>query len=302
MRQSKELDKPREGEQLLCDVHTHTLFSRHAYSTIEENVRAAAEAGLELLGSTDHFSAMLEPKTPFDGTDDLENYQFYINQRVWPRLWHGVILLRGVEADIVDLDGHLFGYGHAIPSSITGKRFAETTDLDERVLSKLDYTIASIHGSNFTQDATSLQLTNMYIKALENPHVLILGHIVRSKLDVEFDPILEAARDMNKLIEINEYTLGGYSEHVEKVKRLAERAAELNCQIAVSSDAHIAPYIGKYPMVENLFEEIGFPRELIATRDAQSFLLALDRANIARPQLDSPFKKLPDAQKDLLPE
>ena len=38
------------GYTILGDVHTHTLYSRHAYSTIEENVRAAAEAGLEILG------------------------------------------------------------------------------------------------------------------------------------------------------------------------------------------------------------------------------------------------------------
>ena len=48
--------------QLRCDVHTHTLYSRHAYSTILENVHAAKEAGLELLGSTDHFSSMLYPE------------------------------------------------------------------------------------------------------------------------------------------------------------------------------------------------------------------------------------------------
>ena len=47
-----------------CDTHTHTLFSKHAYSTIEENVRAAAEAGMELLASTDHYSAMLYPEAP----------------------------------------------------------------------------------------------------------------------------------------------------------------------------------------------------------------------------------------------
>ena len=34
---------------LVSDVHTHTLFSRHAYSTIQENVTAAKAQGLELL-------------------------------------------------------------------------------------------------------------------------------------------------------------------------------------------------------------------------------------------------------------
>ena len=45
--------------QLQCDVHTHTIYSRHAYATILENVTAAKEAGLSPLGSTDHFSSIL---------------------------------------------------------------------------------------------------------------------------------------------------------------------------------------------------------------------------------------------------
>ena len=45
--------------RIACDVHTHTIFSRHAYSTLEEDVRAASAKNLELLGVTDHFSCML---------------------------------------------------------------------------------------------------------------------------------------------------------------------------------------------------------------------------------------------------
>ena len=43
---------------LSCDIHTHTMFSAHAYSTIEENVYWAAERGLQVLGSADHLSSM----------------------------------------------------------------------------------------------------------------------------------------------------------------------------------------------------------------------------------------------------
>ena len=48
-----------------CDTHTHTLFSKHAYSTIEENVRAAAEAGMELL-----FSAR---RLDYSGIEEMED-------------------------------------------------------------------------------------------------------------------------------------------------------------------------------------------------------------------------------------
>ena len=86
---------------IACDTHTHTIFSRHAYSTVEENVRAAAELRFELLSVTDHFSPMVqaEPKTGVD----LRDYQQFINLEMWPRRWHGVHLMRGCEADIVDI-------------------------------------------------------------------------------------------------------------------------------------------------------------------------------------------------------
>ena len=85
--------------RIACDVHTHTLFSRHAYSTLEENVRAASAKNLELLGVTDHFSCML-----FD-QQTLKNFQYFINMSAWPKEWRGIRLLHGCEADIVDGEG-----------------------------------------------------------------------------------------------------------------------------------------------------------------------------------------------------
>ena len=40
-------------EQYLADMHTHTIASGHAYSTIREMVQAAEEKGLKLLGIID---------------------------------------------------------------------------------------------------------------------------------------------------------------------------------------------------------------------------------------------------------
>ena len=51
--------------KIKTDTHTHTLASGHAYSTIEENLRAGKEQGLELVGTTDHFSSFFVPSTTF---------------------------------------------------------------------------------------------------------------------------------------------------------------------------------------------------------------------------------------------
>ena len=39
---------------LVLDIHTHTLASGHAYGTIREMARAASEKGLALLGVSEH--------------------------------------------------------------------------------------------------------------------------------------------------------------------------------------------------------------------------------------------------------
>ena len=36
------------------DVHTHTIASGHAFSSLQEMARAAADRGLKLLGITEH--------------------------------------------------------------------------------------------------------------------------------------------------------------------------------------------------------------------------------------------------------
>jgi len=40
--------------RLLADLHTHTVASGHAYSTVTELAWAAADKGLELIAVTDH--------------------------------------------------------------------------------------------------------------------------------------------------------------------------------------------------------------------------------------------------------
>ena len=44
------------------DPHTHTIFSGHAFSTIEENARHAKEAGMEAIGMSDHYSPLFTQK------------------------------------------------------------------------------------------------------------------------------------------------------------------------------------------------------------------------------------------------
>lgn len=259
-----------------CDTHTHTSFTRHAYSTLEENIRAAKKRNMELIGTTDHFSSML-----FSDYEDIKSWQYIITMPVLPEEIDGIRHLRAAEVDIESLDGRLFGQGIPAPNNIVGQPFHKNLDLFDRVTEKLDYLIASIHGDAFCKGASVSQVTDAYIKALEHDKVFILGHVGRSGQNVDFDEILKAAKSMNKLLEINEHSFEATeNEHSRRCRHIAERAAELGCPISVSSDAHFSSYIGKYDRAIKMLNEIHFPYELIADRNKESFMAALSKAGL----------------------
>ncbi|MDD6471916.1 MAG: PHP domain-containing protein, partial [Bacteroidales bacterium] len=81
----------------LIDVHTHTVVSGHAYSTLQEMVKAAAEKGIEILGITEHGPSIRGTCDPI----------YFRNMHVVPRKMYGVRLLMGCELNILDTKGTL---------------------------------------------------------------------------------------------------------------------------------------------------------------------------------------------------
>ena len=249
--------------KIKTDTHTHTLASGHAYSTIEENLRAGKEQGLELVGITDHFSSFFVPST------DFACFGFFINKKALPEVWHGVRLLFGAEVDIIDLKGNLFGHDLYIP--YPNKNGVKLT-YEEGILNRLDYLIASVHYKDFAANSTVVENTELYIKALEHENVKILGHIGRSGLEFDIDEVVKAAKSLNKMIEINEASFGHGETVRERCLKVALACAKYDTKIAVNSDAHSSFEIGKYPNTEHFLDEIDFPVELIGNRDAETFL------------------------------
>ena len=270
-----------------CDVHTHTLFSRHAYSTVREDVMAARDAGLELLGITDHFSDMLFPGAGLTHAD-LRDYQHFLNMTVWPRTWEGVRLLRGAEADIRTLDGRLYGQDIVVRDDITGGALRAETTLYDHVACGCDYVIASVHYRAFAREASVDQATEMYLGALAQPKVLVLGHAGRAGVPFDVAEVVGEAARRGKLVEINAHSLASRRREGrtwQTCRKIAEACAELGCQVAVNSDAHICCDVGGVAPALRMLEEIHFPQELVATRSAEAFLAAMEAADLDAPAL-----------------
>ena len=192
----------------------------------------------------------------------------------------GVTVLHGCEADIEGLDGSLFGQDIPCRESITGGTYASERSLFERVTESADYVIASVHNTDFAKGCSISDITDMYVAVLEQPRVFILGHTGRSGLPYDLDTVLACAKEHHKLIEVNEHSLEGGSKHEGVCRKIAERCAEMGVGIAVSSDAHIAPQIGRFSAVERMLEEIHFPEELIMNRGREPFLRELAASGV----------------------
>lgn len=85
--------------QIEVDPHTHSVISLHAYSTVEECARHAAERGLRGIAVTDHCSRVMAQQD--------NSVEAILNQKVLPDRIGGVRVWKGVEIDIVDYEGHL---------------------------------------------------------------------------------------------------------------------------------------------------------------------------------------------------
>lgn len=229
------------------DVHTHTIASGHAYSTLMENAKAASEKGIKVLGTTEHGITM--PHSP--------HIWYFNNYKVLPREMYGVTMLYGTEANIIDYDGNL--------------------DMDDVTLSKMDIVIGSIHDEVY-KIGNIEENTRAFINVIRSGKVDIIGHLGNPGVPVEFEKIIKCAKENDVLIEINNSSfttsrIGSFSNCTE----IAELCKKNDAKLIINSDAHFCTLIGEFTEAVNMLEKIDFPEELIINANPNELLLRLKK-------------------------
>lgn len=225
----------------VLDTHTHTLVSGHAYSTIQENIRAGQEKGLELLAITEHAPAMPGSTHAF----------YFQNFKVIPRQYGNMELLMGVELNILDEDGNV--------------------DMEERFLRQMDIAIASFHIPCF-KPGTVEHNTKACINVMKNPYVNILGHPDDYRFPVDVKEIVQAAKEYQVLIEINNASLDpkGFRKNTREIDmEILEVCKEYQAPVVLGSDAHMDIDVGNHQRALDLLEEVHFPEELVVNRSVE---------------------------------
>lgn len=190
-------------------LHCHTTYSDGSLG-VADLARAAAQAGYDYLGVTDHSRSAAYA----GGMSEAEVH------RQWAEIEAlnaagGIRILKGIESDIL-ADGAL--------------------DYDDATLAGFDFVIGSIH-SRLSLGPS--EMTARVLGALAHPRLTILGHptgrllLSREPYPLDLDQVFGAAAAAGVALEIN-----GDPHRLDLDWRLVRRARESGVLFTIGADAH----------------------------------------------------------------
>jgi putative hydrolase len=235
------------------DCHSHSLWSDGG-SSIIEMARTARDLGHEYLVLTDHSPRLtvangLTRERLEQQLDEVDSVNSILRHDDHPAApWFR--LLSGIEVDINE-DGSL--------------------DQDDDLLDRLDIVVGSVH-SKLRSD--SLVMTTRMLRAIENPHLDILGHCTgrmvtgkRSRPPSTFDArkVFEACVENNVAVEIN-----SRPERKDPPRELLKLAVDIGCTFSIDTDAHAPGQLDWQYIGCDRAAECGVtPERVINTKDAE---------------------------------
>jgi DNA polymerase (family 10) len=199
-----------ESRDIRGDLHMHTVES-DGRVTLEEMAQAAKAMGYEYIAITDHSKALAMA----NGLDEKRAVAFARRVRELNRNGLGIRVFSGIECDI-RRDGSM--------------------DLAEDALAELDVVIGSVHSYMNLEPA---EMTDRLLKALECPHLRILGHptgrvlLHREAFPYDFERVAEEAARRGVWLEIN-----ASPERLDLHATLLRVARARGCRFTISTDAH----------------------------------------------------------------
>lgn len=244
-----------DKKDIIADMHTHTIASKHAYSTINENIYAAKLNGLKYLAVTDHYYGngdAIEKKNEVTRIRFLEN-------NVKPT---GLTLIGGCE----------FNLCQRIENEYLEK------------LNHLRWRPIGLHTWFVDFNDPIFSLTSLYyyfVMAYKRDNHTAFCHIERelfkisdSEVDREtgisdavcylLSEIVNFAVQNNILLEVNESSIiSNEWNAINRMRFWIKYAKEKGANIYLGSDAHWSGSVGNFDNVIALLNSLDYPKEHI---------------------------------------
>jgi putative hydrolase len=231
-----------------ADLHVHTLASGHAYSTLGEIAREAADKGLQLVGMTDHGPALPGGPHPYH----------FAALRFVPESLCGVRILRGIEANIPG------------PGKL---------DLADEILDGLDLVMAGFHEACGFDGRGREANTRALLGVLEQSRVKVVAHPGNPAFPLDYEVVVRKAAETGTALELNNSSFSlsrkGSAGNCLEIARLCAR---FGAPVTVSSDAHIAQGVGEFSAALDVVRQAGIAWEQVVNRTMESTLAFLGLA------------------------
>ncbi len=239
--------------QYLVDTHSHTLASSHAYSSIHDYLSEAKRKGIKLFATTDHGPDMA----------DAPHFWHFVNLRVLPRMHDGVGILRGIEANMKNIQGEIdyFGEYHQ----------------------QLDIILAGFHEPVFPPSNEETHTQTM-VNTIASGMVDVITHPGNPNYPIDIEQVVAAAVKYNVALEVNNSSFATSRKGSEaNCLAIIQAAKAQGAQLVLGSDAHVAFDLGEFSLALELIEQAEFPHERILNRTPEallSFLASRGRTSV----------------------
>ena len=232
-----------EERDLKGFLHCHSNYS-DGTTTVADWADACAGAGYSWMGLTDHgpgaFAGGLKTEDIGRQHDEIDA----VNRRQ-----SSFTVLKGIEADILE-DGRL--------------------DYDAPTLDRFEFVIGSIH-TRFGM--TEPQMTERVLKAMDDPHLTILGHptgrllLSRDPFPIDLEKVLRHAADRGVAIEVN-----ADPHRLDLDWRHVRQARDLGVTVSIGADAHSVAGMANVAVGVGVARK-GWveARDVLNTRDVEAF-------------------------------
>ena len=235
------LPKLIEKQEIRGVFHNHTTLS-DGMNTLDEMVQQAELLGWSYLGFADHSKSSVQA----NGLDEERVLRMIEQIEAFNQSGSSsVTAFSGIECDILK-DG--------------------TLDLEESVLERLDYVVASVH-SSFSQSEE--EMTQRVIQAIESPSVTMLGHptgrllLRREGYRINIPKVIDAAIANRVIIEIN-----ANPQRLDMDWRFWKQAVQRGLMCSINPDAHSIKNLSYYEAGVNIARKGWIEADrLLNTRD-----------------------------------
>lgn len=224
--------------KIVADLHTHTVATDHAFSTLLENAVYAKRSGMQAIAVTEHGPTLPDSPMP---------WHYGAVAKYLPPSAEGILLISGAETNVLDDKGSL--------------------ELDADLYTYLQWVIAGIHLPVMPAHKDPGYYSQAYEKLAKNPYIDCIGHCGDPRFVFDYERTIPLFGQQGKVVEINNHSFTGRPGSAENCRKIALLCKKHGVRICVSSDAHIATEVGIFTDALAMLDEIGFPEELVVNAD-----------------------------------